>query len=202
MLSDHVTNLFVHEVAMHTDHNGEDFKPPFSDAKAIESSQMDITPAQIGALTNCLTSIHDIFDTFLSFSVDHVRNLPTIHHVRTTYSGVALIKLYSSVTVPGSKLEKVFNPDDLRVEYYLDSILDHLSQAAEDEKSKPAAKFLQILGMLKTWYQKRKDGKAGNASSTFACGPASMPALSASDGSTSQWSAQTPPEASRKPVSA
>jgi hypothetical protein len=176
---------------MHTDHNGEDFKPPYTDPKITESVQMDISPAQIGALTSCLTSIHNIFDTFLSLDVGYVRSLPTIHLVRTTYSAVALIKLYSSITVPGSKLEKVFNPDDLKVEYYLDSILNFLGRCAEDEKSKPAAKFLQILGMLKTWYQKRKEGKAGKEPTSYGGGQGGLPPLSCSDGSASQWSLQT-----------
>ncbi len=54
-MSDHVVNLFVHEVAMHTDPNGDDFKPPFTEKMDTvgESAQPDlITPAQIGALTN------------------------------------------------------------------------------------------------------------------------------------------------------
>ncbi len=186
---------------MHTDHNGEDFKPPYTDPKVTDSVQLDISPAQIAALTNCLTSIHLIFDTFLSFDVDLVRNLPTIHLVRTTYSAVALIKLFSSVTVPGSKLEKVFNPDDLKVEYYLDRVLEFLVQAAEDEKSKPAAKFLQILGMLKTWYQKRKDGKAGKDSNQYIGGQGGIPPLSASDASGSHWSVQTPPDVGKGKVS-
>jgi hypothetical protein len=47
----------------------------------------------------------------------------------------------------------------MKVEGYLDGLLDKFRAAAADDKSRPAAKFLMVLVMLKTWFHRSKGGK-------------------------------------------
>lgn len=158
-----VVSIYMHEVAMHIDHNIDDFKPPFMPAPRDESQADLATPVHVDALTTCLSSIHDVFNLFLSFDVSLVNCLPTIFMVRTSYSSVALIKLLSAASAPGSRLGQVFDPSDLKVEYYLDRIINHMKAAGEHNGGRTPAKFSLVLNMLKNWFLKRKDGKAPNA---------------------------------------
>lgn len=161
-LSEHAVNLYMHEVAMHTDLDMDDLKPNLHAEALGEAGQAELlTPAHISALTVCLTSIHGIFDTFLTFPIETVRNLPIFHFVRVAYACVLLIKMYFAATTANAELGKVISKEDMKVEYYLDSLLDAFRATAEHEKSRPAQKFLMVLVMLKTWFQKQRDGKLG-----------------------------------------
>jgi len=161
-MSEFVVSLYMHEVALHVDHNVEEFKPPFTedtlggvgvgDAKAL-------SPDHIAALSMCLRSVDGIFETFLKLDVETVRCLPVINFVRIAYAVVVLIKMYFAATTPNSELGKVIDKDNMRVEYYLDGLVAMFTNSAADKKSRPAHKFLMVLLMLKTWFGKQREGK-------------------------------------------
>ncbi|KAI9730439.1 MAG: hypothetical protein M1834_005949 [Cirrosporium novae-zelandiae] len=163
----HVVNLYMHEVAMHVNHNVEDFKPPypiFENQTAFHEAapQTDrLSSAHLDALTICLTTMHDMFDTFLSLPMQIVRSIPTIHFVRVAYAIVLLNKLYIAVTTPKYEVGKVIGKDDLKMEQYMDKLMDFFAKAAEEGKCRPAAKFSMVLKMLKAWFDKQKTGRPG-----------------------------------------
>ena len=150
----------MHEVAMHIDPSTEahECNPDTEPFHEVTQGEL-LTPAHISALTICLISIHGIFDTFLSFAVETVRNLPTFQFARVTYACVLLIRMYFAATTANAELGKVISKGDLKVEHYLDHLLDAFRAAAEAEKSRPAQKFLMVIVMLKTWFQKQSIGK-------------------------------------------
>ncbi|RFU25659.1 hypothetical protein B7463_g10687, partial [Scytalidium lignicola] len=163
-MTEHVANLYMHEVALHVDHNIEEFKPPFSEdalrgSMSATSQQELLTPAHISALSVCLTSIDGIFSIFLKLEVDIIRCLPVIIFVRLAYAVVVLIKMYFAAATPNSELGKVINKDDMKVAQYLDGLVDIFRATAADDRSRTAAKFLMVLLMLKTWFHRQKDGK-------------------------------------------
>jgi hypothetical protein len=161
-MSEHVVNLYMHEVALHVDHNVEEFKPPFTEdtLRGVgDTEQVSLTAAQISALSVCLTSIDGIFETFLKLDVETVRCLPAINFVRIAYAVVVLIKMYFAAVTPNSELGKVINKDNMKVEQYLDGLVDIFKASAAEEKSRPAAKFLMVLIMLKTWFHRQREGK-------------------------------------------
>jgi hypothetical protein len=51
----------------------------------------------------------------------------------------------------------------MKVESYLDGLLEKFRATATDDKSRPAAKFLMVLVMLKTWFHRSKGGKLAAA---------------------------------------
>ena len=148
---------------MHVDHNVEEFKPPFTEetlrGHGDGSNELALTPTHIGALSICLTSIDGIFETFLRFNVDTIRCLPVANFVRVAYATVVLIKMYFASATPNSELGKVIDKDNMKVEQYLDGLVDLFRAAASDEKSRPSAKFLMVLLMLKTWFHRQREGK-------------------------------------------
>jgi len=66
---------------------------------------------------------------------------------------------YFAAATPNSELGKVINKDNMRVEQYLDGLVDIFKASAADEKSRPSAKFLMVLLMLKTWFHRQREAK-------------------------------------------
>jgi hypothetical protein len=184
-LTENVINLYMHEVAMHVDHNVEEFKPPFTEEGLRGSgvSRDDSTPltaAHIDALSACLTSIDGAFEAFFALDIDTIRTLPILYFVRVAYTVVVLIKMYFAAAKPNSELGKVINKDHMKVESHLDNLLDKFRATAADDKSRPASKFLMVLVMLKTWFHRSKTSKRPSVSISggqpFAPGDAETPA--------------------------
>ena len=153
-----IINLYMHEIAMHHNHNIDDFRPPYIATPIDGPPDPDnITPAHVEALTTCINSAHSAFEAFLSMDIYALRALPTLFFVRNSYAAVALIKMYSAVSAKGSKYSTVFKARDLKVEYYLDRMIEALSKSCDDSLSRVAQKFTLIFNMLKSWHMKRID---------------------------------------------
>lgn len=165
-MTGHVVNLYMHEVAMHVDHNVDEFKPPFTEdaLRTVNPDQGSLSTAHISALSSCLASIDGIFECFLTFDVDTVRCLPVGHFVRVAYAVVVLIKMYFAASAPNSELGKVINKDDMKVDYYLDRLVNIFKASAAEEKSRSSTKFLMVLVMLKTWFVRQREGKQSESS--------------------------------------
>lgn len=150
--------LYIHEIAMHHSHNVDDFRPPYAVEEENEEEPDYITPAHIDSLTICLDSIHKAFDAFISMPVSTLRSLPTLFFVRNSYAAVALIKMYTAVSAKGSKFGSVFKPEELKVEYYLNAVVNTMNQTAQGGASRVASKFTYIVGILRDWQAKRAAG--------------------------------------------
>ncbi|PGH06299.1 hypothetical protein GX51_02496 [Blastomyces parvus] len=154
-----VLNIYMHEIGMHADHNIDDFKPPFLNSLTTDNPVDLGSPAHVDALTVCLTSIHEVLDTFIALDYTTIQSSPTIHFVRTSYACVALIKLYTAASYPATRLSQVFNPTDFKIEYYLSKLTAHLKGSGDRISGRVPSRFALMLGMLKTWFIKRQEGK-------------------------------------------
>lgn len=153
-----IINLYMHEIAMHHNHNIDDFRPPYIATPIDGPPDPDnVTPAHVEALTTCITAAHSAFEAFLSMDITSLRALPTLFFVRNSYAAVALIKMYSAVSAKGSKFNAIFKTRDLKVEHYLDRMIEALTKACEAGMSRVAQKFTLIFNMLKSWHMKRID---------------------------------------------
>jgi hypothetical protein len=90
-LAEHVTNLYLHEIALHRDQGAADLQPPFLDESMSVDAKKNgpIGPSHISALGECLTSTHGILDTILSIPLDILLTLPVIfceRHLSTVLS--------------------------------------------------------------------------------------------------------------------
>ena len=155
---DGVTDLYIHEIAIHHSHNIDDFRPPYAVMEEDPDAPDYITAAHIESLTICLHSIHRIFNAFLAMTVANLRALPTIFFVRNSYAAVALIKMYTAITAKGSTFGSVFKPEDLKVDYYLDAVVEQLRKAGEGGQCRVASKFIHVFAMLANWQVKRAAG--------------------------------------------
>ncbi|OTA02810.1 hypothetical protein A9Z42_0032310 [Trichoderma parareesei] len=167
-LNFNVVNLYMHEMALHSDSTGDNWRPPFN-TEALKDGIVNSEPlsaAHINALSACLTAIDGIFNTFLSMDVTSIRCLPVFNFMRVAYGVVILIKMYFSASSPGSEMGKVIHKDNMRVEYYLEALLDKFRATAADNKCRPAAKFLVVLAMLRSWFFKQGKGEGGGSAAS------------------------------------
>ncbi|MCJ1403494.1 hypothetical protein MMC11_006717 [Xylographa trunciseda] len=138
--------LYLHEVALNAGKNNEVLWPPFTqeDLKILRPSRREeLSAGHIDSLSISLTSIHTIYQTFLSIPPATLRCLPTFHFVRLIYLSVVFIKL----TADG---------DDFDVGRYLDDIISHMKVAAQDNQCVIANQFSMVLVLLRTLIVKRK----------------------------------------------
>ncbi|KAK5069451.1 hypothetical protein LTR64_008132 [Lithohypha guttulata] len=160
-----IINLYMHEIAMHNEHNIDDFRPPYHSTPIEGPPDPDsVTPIHIDSLTKCLHSAHEAFDAFLSMDIDFLRSLPTHFFVRNSYAAVALIKLYTACAAKESKMGAIFQPAELKVDYYLDGLISTLMKVAEGGMSRVAYKFSIIFQMLRNWHLKRTEAPSGRGS--------------------------------------
>ena len=78
-LSEHVTNLYLHEIALHSQHNVEDFKTPFMDQTFKGGAESAVLgPHHVDALTACQHACRSLLDTFIASDVDTLYTLPIL----------------------------------------------------------------------------------------------------------------------------
>ena len=156
-----VTALYMHEVALHINHNIDDFRAPFTEEslRAASGQSIIVSPSHSKALTECLTSVHGVLQAFFNMDIATIRALPIFYFVRVAYAVVVLIKLYFAVTAPASEVGKVISKEDLQVEHHLDTLLRIFHTIDDEESFRPANKFLLILGKLREWFTNNKENR-------------------------------------------
>lgn len=155
-------SLYCHEIAMHSDHNVDDFRPPAGRPGSADDPQSIkdfITPSHLDALTKCVVSMKAALDAFINLFRDSTRRqLPCLCIVWTAYSTVAMIRLDGALRASKSKYADIFLPE-LKIDYYLDAIIDRLSGGVGNGSTcAPIPLFIQAFQKLKVWHQIRATG--------------------------------------------
>ncbi|ETI26154.1 hypothetical protein G647_02931 [Cladophialophora carrionii CBS 160.54] len=146
-------NLYIHEIAIHQDHNVDDFRPAAHSLEERKQPEI-VTAAHVEALSTLLTSSHQVLDTYLSLDSDCARTLSNLYIVWASYAIMVLMKLHWIFNSPESKFGAVFLPD-LRTNYYLDALLGRLSEISANGKNPCAAAFGFVFTKLKMWHLHR-----------------------------------------------
>lgn len=158
-----MVNLWIHEIVLHNKSVPDHLRPPFN-ADTFENGIVSLEPlssAQISAISACISAADSLFTTFLSLDTATIRCLPAFSFVRVAYCLVILIKLYFSVSKPGSELGRIVDKDSLKVEYYLGALQDKFRLAAANDGSRIAVKFMVVLAMLGVWLAKQVKASGG-----------------------------------------
>ncbi|KIW34911.1 uncharacterized protein PV07_01653 [Cladophialophora immunda] len=155
------TDLFIHEIALHPEHDIDDLRSPLRTAlappaAAVESmtskfKDLHFIPARVEALFACLAAIHECFDAFLSIGFASMCSLPNIFFVRTGYAARALRKLLN-ICDSQAEFEGRSHVDvrDLKFEEYLTAIIDVLRRVHAQNNSVVARAFCLVLSQIKT----------------------------------------------------
>lgn len=188
-----IINLYMHEIALYVPNNPEDFRtgatyPGDSSSSKPEGPQI-YGKAHVDALNICLTSCHRILDAFITMPFEHRLVLPIMFcesvlmklltyelillAVRCIYSIVCLIKFWGAVTGPG-QMRTLFHPEDLKVDYYIDRLIDTFRAIIERYPQAPHIKFRHIIGSLKERFKVIKEGGGRNPDGSLQF-PCAMP---------------------------
>ena len=153
------TNIYIHEIAVHFNHNIDDFRPPHKTSQDPNSDVLEadlIGPANIMFFTACLEGIHKTFDAFLAMNISTIRNLPVLVFVRTLYAAVVLVKMFGIVHAEGSTLATVYALE-LQAEHYLNATVKHLAEAAGEAEQAPIARVFRFdFEKLRAWHERRR----------------------------------------------
>ena len=153
LMSFHVNNIYLHEMALYPDYNAEDFRPPFLVKTTTQAkNNKSVSPAYLDAIMICLSSTHALIAAFLNTSIKTLRVVPIVTYVRMAYAAVVLTKLHFSAVSPSSEIGKFLDRDSLQVSQYLHKLVIHLTAVVGAEKNRMASKFLMILVKLRAWY--------------------------------------------------
>lgn len=149
----YVANLFVHESAMSVDCKQSVIpKSPGNDDLPTSA----IAPL-IDALTICIRSIHQSLDAILSVDTERLTCLPTVALARTSYPVISLIKIYSLLTASETRIGQVIDMQSLKLESYLEKVINHYRAAAALNGGRAPSKFGNIIMMLRNWFVKKKE---------------------------------------------
>jgi hypothetical protein len=79
-LAEHVTNLYLHEIALHREQGATDLQPPFLEETmpVSDTTAGPVSSTHVGALGECMESTHGILETMLSLPLDVLLTLPVI----------------------------------------------------------------------------------------------------------------------------
>jgi len=163
---EHVASLYLHEIALHFNHNIDDFRLPFTEEslKTVNNSTETLTGHQVAALEACRKAAQGILETMLTIDNDTIKCLPMlIFFVRCTYAIVVLIKMHVAVTTPGSEISKIMAADDIRVDFHLGSLITKFGSVASEQDFRPHPKILRILSVLREWLKQHDENVAAQA---------------------------------------
>jgi hypothetical protein len=162
VLAYHQDSIYLHESALESgsttlvDFNHRIFKPPsrVQTGDIQEETQRPLTAAYVNTVMSCINSSHALLDEFLSSDIQSLRVVPIVHFVRASYAIVVIVKLFISASVPFSELGKILDRQILKVDYYIQALLDKLVEAAGPAKLRVPTKWLTITQQISDWYHK------------------------------------------------
>lgn len=148
--------LFLFEIALHLDHQAEDFRAPYQMGGVVQPwAQEDVEriPTQVlaGCIAECVTSAHSLLNIFLAMDVDACRALPVFSYVRISFAAFVLAKLCLSATHPKSRIGQVLDKSSLKVESYMDRAILHVRNIVGPKRGRVPSIFLALLFKLRQW---------------------------------------------------
>ncbi|KAF1952930.1 hypothetical protein CC80DRAFT_518546 [Byssothecium circinans] len=158
-LAHHVTNLYVHEIALHHNQSVADFQPPFPQETFVSGvgQKEAVGPAHIGALGECLVATHGILDTILSVPLDILLTLPVLFCVRAIYAIVCLMKMWVSVTTSG-EVGNIIKKEHLQIETYTERLVNMFYAIVSRDAQSPHGKFYFVAKRLQDRFTHIKEG--------------------------------------------
>jgi len=155
-MSFHLVSIYTNEIALHNNHNIDDFRPPFAESLLHPpASSQPLTSLHLNAIKTCIFSANTIVSTFLSLPLTSARSLPMFNFIRCSYIYIILLTIHFAALSPKSELGKHINKDGLGIEKSLGDLISKLEGIASEDKCRGARTFAMIMKVMRTWYLRR-----------------------------------------------
>ena len=151
------TNLYIHEIALHTGHNVDKFRsPPLLDEVAQSLGDLDIAPMRIDALCICLENAHETLKIILELDIETLRSLPNLFFVRAGYAAVVLKALGDILgsEADGNARSRCI---DVKFDGFIDPTIRKLDEAGRNGMSNIAQAFSMVLRKVKQMRDQSKN---------------------------------------------
>lgn len=123
------------------------------DACVQPESLLSRSSLQVNATIMCISAAHSILECFLTTPIQTLQKSAGVVFVRACVALVVLLKVDYAVGTDAEGMGEVVDSTALKIDYYLDSVLRAMSEAAGPQKCKiPGHWHFIIREKLKTWY--------------------------------------------------
>ena len=152
-MSFHMVSIYTNEIALHNNHNVEDFRSPFSQSLLRPPPwSQPLTSLHLNAIKTCIFSANTIVSTFLSLPLISARSLPMFNFIRCSYVHMILLTIYFAAWSPKSELGKHIDKESLEIAQSLERLISKLDEAAAEDKCRGAGTFAMIMKIIQKCY--------------------------------------------------
>ncbi|CAG8962092.1 hypothetical protein HYFRA_00005135 [Hymenoscyphus fraxineus] len=153
----HHIEIFIHEIALHDDHNPSGFMPPYKLDEILSISQnIHANSAYVKESTIIISSAHAILDIFLETNVEVLRSFPIYNFVRLAYAVLVLTKLLISSKTSTSLIGSALDDQTIRLGFYIQALIEKLGAAVGPMECRAPFTFLGLLMRLRIWYKSQQ----------------------------------------------
>lgn len=157
LIAYHHIQMFIHEVALHDDHNPTGFMSPFRmDSILSIAPEIRANSSYVKEVTTIISSAHSMLDLFLETDREVLRSFPIYNFVRLAYAAIVLTKLHISSKSPTSLVGSVLVPESIRLGFYLQALIAKLGEAVGPMECRAPFTFLGLLMRLQIWYKSQE----------------------------------------------
>lgn len=148
--------MYAHELALHINHNIDEFAAPFAASSLRTCSFIDaqyLNASHLSALKTVMVASQGLLDAFLGLSVTDMLVLPPhIYGGRVIYAVVLLMKLHKAITESAKGAGDIIKADQLHLEAYFEQlVVVSKLLIANDERNALSRAFL-IMPQLRDWF--------------------------------------------------
>lgn len=183
-------SLYAHELALHVNHNIDEFKAPFS-AKSLKSCDFIEIYAPNTTHSSMIRTItlaaQGLLDAFLGLSTSEMLALPPhIYAGRVIYAVTLLTKLHKAFSRSMSGPNEYIRLDQLHLEAYIERLVLISRRLIAEDGSNSLSRAFLIMPQLKEWLCSHLSKSAAGPSEYTVerglhaknCGGPSVPAIS------------------------
>jgi len=93
-----------------------------------------------------------MIEILLALDIGTLRSIPMYSYVRLGYACIVLTKIYTSCRSPQSQIGTLFDPKNLKIDFYLERLIARLTEAVGPMECRAPYTFLGLLMRLHNWY--------------------------------------------------
>lgn len=149
--------LYAHELALHINHNIDEFKAPFSTRSLRSYSFLDLqapNTAYVSIIRTIILAVQGLLDTFIGLSISEMLSLPPhIYAGRVIYAVILLMKLHKALSASLGNLSEDIPVSHLRLETYIERLLLISKRLSSEDAGSSLSRAFLIMPQLKEWLQ-------------------------------------------------
>ena len=148
--------MYAHELALHVNHNIDEFAAPFA-ANSLRTCSFidaqDLNASHLSALQTVIIASRGLLDAFFRLSVTDMLALPPyIYGGRVIYPVVLLMKIHKAITTSAKGAGDIIKADELHLEAYPEQLVVVSKHLIANDEHNALSRALLIMAQLRDWF--------------------------------------------------